>query len=127
MNSRESILLQNRRIFCSWRYCRCIFFSNDNPYRIEFFGDEVESIRSFDVATQLSLEKQKKITIIPNVENKVFRKTEKVFRLYFGENGAVYQNSEDLFSQLDKQFDRAEEAFENCQRTSNMPRQINYF
>jgi transcription-repair coupling factor (superfamily II helicase) len=36
------------------------------------------------------------------------------------------QNSEDLFSQLDKQFDRAEEAFENCQRTSNMP-QINYF
>jgi transcription-repair coupling factor (superfamily II helicase) len=51
-------------------------FSNDNPYRIEFFGDEVESIRSFDVATQLSLEKQKKITIIPNVENKVFRKIE---------------------------------------------------
>jgi transcription-repair coupling factor (superfamily II helicase) len=34
------------------------FFSNDNPYRIEFFGDEVESIRSFDVA-QLSLEKRK--------------------------------------------------------------------
>jgi transcription-repair coupling factor (superfamily II helicase) len=53
------------------------------------------------------------------VENKVFRKTEKVFRLYFGENGAI-QNSEDLFSQLDKQFDRAEEALKNCQRTSNM-------
>jgi transcription-repair coupling factor (superfamily II helicase) len=34
-------------------------FSNDNPYRICFL-DEVESIRSFDVATQLSLEKQKK-------------------------------------------------------------------
>jgi transcription-repair coupling factor (superfamily II helicase) len=63
----------------------------------------------------LSLE-AKKITIIPNVENKVFRKTEKVFRLYFGENGAVYQNSEDLFSQLDKQFDRAEEAFEKLSK-----------
>jgi transcription-repair coupling factor (superfamily II helicase) len=36
------------------------------------FGDEVESIRTFDVATQLSIETQKKITIIPNVENKVF-------------------------------------------------------
>ncbi|OYX79916.1 MAG: transcription-repair coupling factor, partial [Flavobacteriales bacterium 32-34-25] len=48
-------------------------FSNDNPYRIEFFGDEVESIRTFDVATQLSLAQQKKITIIPNVENKVFQ------------------------------------------------------
>ena len=29
-------------------------FSNDEPYRIEFFGDEVESIRTFDVETQLS-------------------------------------------------------------------------
>ena len=48
-------------------------FSNDNPYRIEFFGNEVESIRSFAVDTQLSLEKQKKITIIPNVENKIFQ------------------------------------------------------
>ncbi len=47
-------------------------FSNDYPYRIEFFGNEVESIRSFDVETQLSVEKQKKINIIPNVENKFF-------------------------------------------------------
>lgn len=35
-------------------------FSNDNPYRIEFFGNEVDSIRTFDVETQLSVEKQKK-------------------------------------------------------------------
>ncbi|MGB8703758.1 MAG: transcription-repair coupling factor, partial [Gillisia sp.] len=44
-------------------------FSNDEPYRIEFFGDEVESIRSFDVETQLSTDKVKKISIMPNVEN----------------------------------------------------------
>jgi excinuclease UvrABC helicase subunit UvrB len=61
MNSRESILLQNRENFLFVEYCRCIFFSNDNPYRIEFFGDEVESIRSFDVATQLSLESKRKL------------------------------------------------------------------
>ena len=46
-------------------------FSNDNPYRIEFFGDEVESIRTFDVENQLSIETQKKISIIPNIENKL--------------------------------------------------------
>jgi transcription-repair coupling factor (superfamily II helicase) len=34
------------------------------------------------------------------------------------------QNSEDLFSQLDKQFDRAEEAFEKLSRTSNTARSI---
>ena len=30
-------------------------FSNDKPYRIEFFGDEIESIRTFDIETQLSI------------------------------------------------------------------------
>jgi transcription-repair coupling factor (superfamily II helicase) len=54
-------------------------FSNDNPYRIEFFGNEVDSIRSFDVETQLSIEKQKKITIIPNVENKFFQENRESF------------------------------------------------
>ena len=33
-------------------------FSNDEPYRIEFFGDEVDSIRSFDVETQLSTDRK---------------------------------------------------------------------
>ncbi|CAM2849503.1 transcription-repair coupling factor [Flavobacterium frigoris] len=92
-------------------------FSNDNPYRVEFFGDEVESIRSFDVATQLSIEKQKKITIIPNVENKVFQENRESFLDYISEKTVLFiQNTEDLFSQLDKQFARAEEAFEKLSK-----------
>ena len=87
-------------------------FSNDNPYRIEFFGDEVESIRSFDVATQLSIETQKKITIIPNVENKVFQENRESFLDYISEKTVIFiQNTEDFLSQLDKQFWKAEEAF----------------
>ena len=70
-------------------------FSNDNPYRIEFFGNEVESIRSFDVGTQLSLEKQKKITIIPNVENKVFQENRESFLDYIAERTVLFlQNTE---------------------------------
>lgn len=42
-------------------------FSDANPYRIDFFGDEVESIRTFDVEDQLSREHLKEITIIPNM------------------------------------------------------------
>ncbi|TRX02176.1 transcription-repair coupling factor [Flavobacterium gawalongense] len=87
-------------------------FSNDNPYRIEFFGDEVESIRSFDVATQLSILQQKKITIIPNVENKVFQENRESFLDYISEKTVVFiQNTEDFLAQLDKQFAKAEEAF----------------
>lgn len=43
-------------------------FAGSDPYRIDFFGDEVESIRTFDVDTQLSKEIHEKINILPNVQ-----------------------------------------------------------
>jgi transcription-repair coupling factor (superfamily II helicase) len=45
-------------------------FSNDLPYRIEFFGDTIESIRTFDIENQLSVNKIHSITILPNVQAK---------------------------------------------------------
>jgi transcription-repair coupling factor (superfamily II helicase) len=95
-------------------------FSNDNPYRIEFFGDEVESIRSFDVETQLSIEKQKKITIIPNVENKFFQENRESFLEYINNQTVIFiQNTDLLFSKLDKLFAKATEIFENLNATVN--------
>lgn len=43
-------------------------FSNDIPYRIDFFGDEIESIRTFNVEDQLSVETVKEMNIIPDVQ-----------------------------------------------------------
>jgi len=102
-------------------------FSNDNPYRIEFFGDEVESIRSFDVETQLSIEKQKKITIIPNVENKFFQENRESFLEYINDKTIIFiQNTDLLLSKLDKLFAKATEIFENLNATVNHvePRQL---
>lgn len=45
-------------------------FSHDLPYRIEFFGDFIESIRTFVIDDQLSVEHVKTITIVPNVQSK---------------------------------------------------------
>jgi transcription-repair coupling factor (superfamily II helicase) len=42
-------------------------FSNEYPFRIDFFGNEVESVRSFDVETQLSKDKLKEVRIIPEI------------------------------------------------------------
>ena len=42
-------------------------FSYEFPYRIDFFGDEVETIRTFDVETQLSKEKLDSIYIVPEM------------------------------------------------------------
>ena len=87
-------------------------FSNDNPYRIEFFGNEVDSIRSFDVETQLSIEKQHKITIIPNVENKFFQEDRESFLDYISSSTTLFiQNTEGLISKLDTLFAKAEEAY----------------
>jgi transcription-repair coupling factor (superfamily II helicase) len=46
-------------------------FSNDYPYRIEFFDNEIESIRTFDTATQLSVAHFDFINIIPNISEKL--------------------------------------------------------
>ena len=42
-------------------------YSYDHPYRIEFFGEEIESIRSFDIVHQRSIAKQNTISIVPNI------------------------------------------------------------
>ena len=42
--------------------------TEENPYRIELWGDDVESIRSFDALSQRSIEKLEKITIYPATE-----------------------------------------------------------
>jgi transcription-repair coupling factor (superfamily II helicase) len=43
-------------------------FSYELPFRCDFFGDEVESIRVFDIETQLSKEKRKEVEIIPDLK-----------------------------------------------------------
>jgi transcription-repair coupling factor (superfamily II helicase) len=44
-------------------------FSAEFPYRLDFFGNEVESIRSFDTESQISYKKHDKISILPNIHN----------------------------------------------------------
>lgn len=44
-------------------------FSSEHPYRIDFFGDEITSIRTFDIETQLSKERLKSIRIVPDMQN----------------------------------------------------------
>ncbi len=44
-------------------------YSADLPYRIDFFGEEVDSIRTFDTEDQLSREIKKQISLIPNIQD----------------------------------------------------------
>jgi transcription-repair coupling factor (superfamily II helicase) len=57
-------------------------FSFDFPYRVEFSGDDVESIRSFDPVTQLSTGNYAKATIIPNIQDRILQEKRQSFLEY---------------------------------------------
>ena len=87
-------------------------FSNDEPYRIEFFGNDIDSIRSFDVETQLSKELLKKVSIIPNIENKTLQENRESFLKYLSSKTIIFAKNTHLISgKLDKFFAKAEEDF----------------
>ncbi len=54
-------------------------FANELPYRIEFSGDQVESIRTFDPENQLSVQVMNHVTIMPNVQTKLLEESRASF------------------------------------------------
>ena len=71
-------------------------FGNDKPYRIELFGNDVDSIRIIDPETQLSERRLLQVSIIPNVESQ-FEEVGKVSLLEFlPENTVVWLQDEAL-------------------------------
>ena len=70
-------------------------FGNEHPYRIELFGDEVDSIRIFNPETQLSERKLLQVSILPNIETK-FDTQEKISLLdYLPENTVIWAKDMD--------------------------------
>ncbi len=61
-------------------------YSNELPFRIDFFGDDIETIRTFEVETQLSDEKLKRVEIVPEL---MILSEEKIPFLHFLPKDAV--------------------------------------
>ena len=74
-------------------------FGNEKPYRVELFGNDVDSIRIFDPETQLSERKLLQVSIIPNVETQ-FDSGEKVSLFEFlPENTVVWLKDWDVIKE----------------------------
>lgn len=54
-------------------------YANELPFRIELFGREIESIRTFDPENQLSIEPIGQISIVPNIQTKMLREVRQSF------------------------------------------------
>ena len=102
-------------------------FGNEKPYRVELFGNEVDSIRIFDPESQLSERKLLQVSIIPNVETQ-FETGDKVSLLEFlPENTIVWLKDWDVIKEkieteeenLGLYLERTKENAENLQAESD--------
>ena len=88
-------------------------YANDLPFRIELFGNEVDSIRSFDPNSQLSVENLKQINVIPNVQTKLLEETRQSFLSFIPKNSKIwfkdYQQTLDI---IEKYFEKASKNFQ---------------
>ena len=84
-------------------------FGNEKPYRVELFGNEVDSIRIFDPETQLSERKLLQVNIIPNVETQ-FSTGEKVSLFEFLKENTVVWTKDLSFigEKVDQQYEDLE-------------------
>ena len=96
-------------------------FGNEKPYRLELFGNDVDSIRIIDPETQLSERRLLQVSIIPNVETQ-FEEEEKVSLLDFlPDNTIIWIQDEEV---LREQLLRSEEdlhLFLEMLKTSTKP------
>ncbi|HSH19148.1 MAG TPA: transcription-repair coupling factor [Draconibacterium sp.] len=72
-------------------------FSNEDPYRLDFFGDEVESIRSFNIENQISKNTFENITIVPNIQNRAIEGSRVSFAEFYQSGNIWFGNNLNQF------------------------------
>jgi transcription-repair coupling factor (superfamily II helicase) len=88
-------------------------YSADIPYRIELFGDEVDSIRGFEAESQLSNQKLDIISIIPNLSQKVsLEETVPFLNFLPQETLMVWNDLAFVLDRVEAHFERVEKAYE---------------
>ncbi|CAN5826721.1 transcription-repair coupling factor [soil metagenome] len=100
-------------------------FGNEKPYRIELFGNEVDSIRIFDPENQLSERKLLQVNIIPNVETQ-FETGEKVSLLEFlPEHTAVWMEDWNFIKEKIEQQEEDLDIYLELVKNNKDPKQDN--
>lgn len=88
-------------------------YANDLPYRIDLFGDEVESIRTFDPESQLSIESVSRINIIPDVQNRLTLESREPFFNFLPTDARIWFKDVELTLEIiEKCFEKVEGSFQ---------------
>jgi transcription-repair coupling factor (superfamily II helicase) len=89
-------------------------FANEYPFRIEFFGDDVDSIRWFNPVDQLSVKKVDHVEILPNISTQLTSENYQSLLEFIGEDALVWLNNlEFLIGRCQQEFENALTHFNN--------------
>lgn len=88
-------------------------YAHDLPYRIELFGNEVETIRTFDPVSQLSEEAVRQINIIPNIQTRLLEEVRQSFLSFLPRNSKFwFKDYQQTIDTINAYFDKAESNFD---------------
>lgn len=94
-------------------------FAHDYPYRLELFGDDVESIREFDPESQLSRHILEQVTLVPNVQTRLLKEERQSFFEFIPADSVIwFKDYRETLDLIEKGFNRAEESFSKIMKAS---------
>lgn len=92
-------------------------YSSEYPFRIDFFGDEIDTLRTFEVETQLSLQKRKQVEIVPELAQADHEQLTSFLHLLPEETLIVTKDLHHVADRIGKIFD---EGFSKSAQTEQM-------
>lgn len=100
-------------------------FANEFPFRIELSGDEVDSIRSFDPGSQLSIDALDKINLMPNVQTRLVQEERQSLLDFISPNSRIWlKDTEMVRDVITRCFDKATAGFDKVLRESGQTKVV---
>ncbi|MDN4165621.1 transcription-repair coupling factor [Cytophagales bacterium LB-30] len=94
-------------------------YANEKPYRLELFGNEVESIRTFDPQTQLSVDQVEFISLVPNMQTKLLQEKRQSLLEFIPDSSQFwFKDLGQVFDVLEEYFDKASANFNQILKAS---------
>ena len=94
-------------------------FANEFPFRIELFGDDVDSIRTFDPGSQLSVNSLDRVSLMPNVQTRLIQEERQSIFEFVSPSTKVWIKDYELTRDVvEKSFEKASASFDKILRES---------
>lgn len=96
-------------------------YASDKPFRIELFGNEVETIRYFDPSSQLSVKEVNHVAIVPDIQSRLtLEKREAIFSFIRNKFTIWIKNTQFILDRLDDSFRNVENYYTNIVEKSGV-------